>query len=313
MAKIIVVAGATGNLGERICKALLDQGAEVRALVRSNSDRAKVNHLQKSGIKVVQVDMQNGADVAAACQGASCVVSALAGLREVIVDTQKILLDAAIKAGVPRFIPSDYSLDFTKFSDGENRNLDLRREFHTYLDTKPITATTIFNGAFTDLLTHEMPLILFKQKRVLYWGKADHPLWFTTIDNTAEYTANVALDPTTPRFLRIAGDQVSPREIKEAVSKITGEHFRFFWAGGPGLLSFLIKVARLLAPSPKELYPAWQGMQYMRNMIDKRADLTATDNHRYPSVCWTGVKEFLADYQAGKQITLENTLPLSAE
>jgi hypothetical protein len=59
----------------------------------------------------------------------TCVVSVLAGLREVIIDAQKVLLDAAIAAGVPLFIPSDYSLDFTKFSDGENRNLDLRRDF----------------------------------------------------------------------------------------------------------------------------------------------------------------------------------------
>ncbi len=39
------------------------------------------------------------------------------------------VLDAAVAAGVPRFIPSDYSLDFTKTRPGENRNLDLRRRF----------------------------------------------------------------------------------------------------------------------------------------------------------------------------------------
>jgi NmrA-like family len=65
-----------------------------------------------------------------ACQGVSCVVSALAGLHETIVDSQIKLLDAAISAGVPRFIPSDYSSDFTKLPAGENRNFDLRKEFH---------------------------------------------------------------------------------------------------------------------------------------------------------------------------------------
>jgi hypothetical protein len=54
---------------------------------------------------------------------------------------------AAIKADVPRFIPSDYSIDFTKFPPGENRNLDLRRDFHKRLDKTSISATTIFNGA----------------------------------------------------------------------------------------------------------------------------------------------------------------------
>ena len=50
-----------------------------------------------------------------------------------IIDAQKVLLEGAIVAGVPRFIPSDYSLDFTKFIDGENRNLDLRRAFNIYI------------------------------------------------------------------------------------------------------------------------------------------------------------------------------------
>jgi hypothetical protein len=108
-----------------------------------------------------------------ACLGASCVVSALQGLRDVIVDMQTSLLEAAIKAGVRRFIPSDYSIDFTKLAPGENRNLDLRWEFHKRVDTSSIQATTIFNGALTDMLTGQMPLIRFVLKRVLYWGNAD--------------------------------------------------------------------------------------------------------------------------------------------
>jgi len=103
-------------------------------------------------------------------------------------------------AGVPRIIPSDYSLDFTKFSLGENRNLDLRREFHGYLDKTSISATTIFNGAFAHLLTDQRPLILFKQKRVLNWGDADHRMGFTTIEDTATFTANAALGQAPPRY-----------------------------------------------------------------------------------------------------------------
>src|SRR5208283_1948772 len=132
-----------------------------------------------------------------------------------------VLLDAAIIAGVPRFIPSDYSIDFTKFPPGENRNLDLRREFHQRLDKASIRATTIFNGAFAEMLTGQMPLILFKRKRVLYWGDADQRMAFTTIDDTAAFTASAALDPSTPRFLRIAGDQLSARELTAVVSEVT--------------------------------------------------------------------------------------------
>jgi nucleoside-diphosphate-sugar epimerase len=180
------------------------------------------------------------------------------------------------------------------WSDGENRNLDLRRDFHKRLDQTSISATTILNGAFADMLTGQMPLILFKLKRVLYWGDADQRMDFTTMDDTATFTASAALDPSTPRFLRIAGDQLSARELTAVVSEVTGKEFRLFRAGGLGMLGALIKVARTVAPGEKELYPAWQGMQYMRNMFDGRAKLEPLDNDRYPGIRWTTARDLLS-------------------
>jgi nucleoside-diphosphate-sugar epimerase len=290
----IVVAGATGNLGGRIARALVERGASVKAMVRHGAARDRLERLQGLGVTIAIVDWSSAFEVAAACSGAACVVSALQGLRDVIVETQTVLLDAAVKAGVPRFIPSDYSIDFTKFPPGENRNLDLRRDFHTRLDKTSISATTIFNGAFADMLTGQMPLILFKRKRVIYWGDADQRMDFTTMDDTAAFTASAALDPTTPRFLRIAGDQLSARELTAVVSEVTGKEFRLFRAGGLGMLGAPIKVVRAVAPGEKELYPAWQGMQYMRNMFDGRAKLEPLDNDRYPGIRWTTARDVLS-------------------
>ncbi|SDG67674.1 Nucleoside-diphosphate-sugar epimerase [Flavobacterium omnivorum] len=302
MKKIILVAGATGNLGLRIVKALLNKDAEVRAVVRSNSDIEKIKELENLGVKIYKVSSWNLEELKASCVGVSCVVSALAGLREVVIDAQQVLLDAAITASVPRFIPSDYSLDFTKFFYDENRNLDLRREFHEYLDKTSISATSIFNGAFTELLIDEMPMILFKQKMILYWGNKDYKLGFTTMNNTAEFTAKAALDSNTPRYLRIAGDLISHRELKIIVSQVTGQNFRLFRPGGQRLLAIIIKIARKLAPGEKELYPAWQGMQYMHNMIDERSKIAKLDTSRYPEIHWTTVKDFLLKHPGKKNI-----------
>ena len=293
----VLVAGATGDLGGRIVKALRAKGANVRAVVRASSDPTKVQALETLGVTVVRVGMDSVAEMTVACQGVSCVVSVLAGFRNTVIDTQKVLLDAAVKAGVPRFIPSDYSLDFTKFSTGENRNLDLRREFHTYLDKAPIATTTVFVGAFAELITGDMPLVLFNQKIVLYWGEADHKMGFTTMNDTAEYTANVALDSATPRYLRVAGDRISPREIRDVVSGVYGEKYRLIRAGGSGLLGVIIQIAKTLAPGKDELYPAWQGMQYMRNMTDKRSDITKLDNDRYPAMRWTTIRDVLTAHR----------------
>ena len=290
----IVVAGACGNLGIRIVKALKELGANVRALVRPETAPDRLRRLEELGAMITRADLSNAQEAGAACHGAACVVSALQGLRDVIVDAQTALLEAAVQAGVPRFIPSDFSIDFTKFPPGENRNLDLRREFHRRLDGTSVAATTIFNGAFADMLTGQMPLILFKRRRVLYWGDADQRMDFTTVDDTAAYTAQAALDPSTPRFLRIAGDQLSAREVAAAASEVTGQEFRLMRAGSLGMLDALIKVTQVVAPGKHALYPAWQGMQYMRNMFDGGAKLEPLDNDRYPDMRWTSVREVLA-------------------
>ncbi len=271
----------------------------MRALVRHGTARDRIERLEELGAEIASVDLNNAAEVTPACTGASCVVSALSGLRDVIVETQTLLLDAVVRAGVPRFIPSDYSIDFTRFPAGENRNLDLRREFHERLDRASIASTTVFNGAFAELLTGEMPLILFKVKRVLYWGDADQRMDFTAMDDAAAFTANAALDPSTPRFLRIAGDRLSARELTAVVSDVTGTRFRLLRAGGLGTYCQLIKVARTVAPGERELYPAWQGMQYMCDMFRGHATLEPLDNGRYPGMRWTTVRDVLSQRQTG--------------
>jgi nucleoside-diphosphate-sugar epimerase len=294
--KIIVVAGATGNLGGQIVSNLVEQGAEVRALVRSTSDAETVKSLQKQGVAVMAIDVWNVDNISKACVGASCVVSVLSGLREVIIDAQKVLLDAAVMAKVPRFIPSDYSLDFTKLEDGSNRNLDLRREFYTYLDKAHIKTTSIFNGAFMDMLTGQMPMILFSKKRVFHWGNGNQRMDFTTVKDTATFTAHAAMDDATPRFLRIAGEQLSATEMKDVVSELSGEKYSMLRPGGLGMFGFIIKMTRFFASGKGELYPAWQGMQYMHNMLDGRALMHQLDNNRYSNMRWTKVRNVLADH-----------------
>jgi uncharacterized protein YbjT (DUF2867 family) len=294
MAASIILAGATGNLGGRIARALVGRGADVRALVRRGTAPERVGTLRKLGVTVTEVDLENVSEVAEACAGGACVVSALTGLREVIVDGQTALLEAAVAAGVPRFIPSDFAVDFMKMPAGLNRNFDLRREFSIRLDEAPIAATSILNGGFMELLSGQAPVILFKFKRVLYWSDADQLLDFTTIDNTAEFTAAAALDPSMPRTLRVAGDQVSANDLVALASQATGETFQLLRGGSLGRLETIIKVTRTLFPQKNNVFSAWQGMQYLHNMYSGLAKLTPLNNDRYPDIRWTTAREILS-------------------
>ena len=290
---LVALAGASGDLGARIRDALLARGAAVRALVRHDASPHERDALIASGATVAPAHITDVASVAAACRGASCVVSALNGLRDVIVDRQSVLLDAAVAAGVPRFIPSDYAADFTKTRPGDNRNFDLRREFMARADRAPLAVTSILNGAFMDMLGAQMPTIQPRIRRVLYWSDADQLLDFTAKDDVAQYVAAAALDETTPRILRIAGDSVTTRQLAAAMTAVTGERYRPLWAGSLGSLGLTIRLAQLVAPQPRVTFPPWQGMQYMRDMFSGRARLQPLDNDRYPDLRWTSVRERL--------------------
>ena len=290
----VILAGATGDLGGRIAAAMLRHGVSFRALVRPGSSAETQSDLRAVGAEIVEVDYDDGVALRAACVGAGCVVSALNGLEPVMIGLQGKLLDAAIAAGVPRFIPSDYSLDFTKTRPGDNRNLDVRRRFMARIDGTSIRATSVLNGAFADLLAGQAPIVLHGRHRVLYWGDADQKLDFTTKDDVADYVAAVAVDDAAPRFLRIAGASVSPRELAAIMTELTGRKFGLLRPGGIGLLSAVIKVARILTPQSDAVFPVWQGMQYLRDMASGRGKLAPLDNDRYGDRRWTSAREVLA-------------------
>ena len=290
----VVVAGAAGDLGSRITFELTGRGADVRVLVRPDSSAADRDRLAELGATPVTADPADVDAVARASAGATVVVSALNGLREVILDRQSVLLDAAVRAGVPRFISSDFSADFTRTAPGRNRNFDLRREFMGRADRAAIAVTSILNGAFMDMLGAEMPIIQPRLRRVLFWGDPDQPLDFTTKDDTAAYTAAAALDSSSPRILRIAGDTLSARQLAQTLSQVTGQRFRTLRAGSVRSLSIVIATAQLVAPQPRSVFPAWQGMQYLRDMSSGQAKLQQLDNDRYDGLSWTRVREQFA-------------------
>ena len=292
--KLIVVAGATGELGSMIVHALRDREAAVRALVRPGTDPTRTAGLRARGVDIREVSLEDVDGLTEACRGAHCVVSALSGLGKVIVDLQTNLLTATENAGVQRFIPSDYSIDYTRLPRGTNRNLDFRKTFRERTYRTPVKVTSVLNGMFTDLLTGQAPLILKPVRRVMYWGNKEQPLDFTSMQDTARYTAEVALDDDTPRDLRIAGEVLDPEGLRRVASEVYAGDFKLLRLGGIGVLSKMIDLTQLVAPQREEVFPPWQGMQYLRNMLSGRAKHPKLDNDRYPHLKWQSVREVLA-------------------
>lgn len=298
MTTTVLVAGATGDLGRRITGELLLRDTRVRVLTRPSSSTAQELYGDDDRVDIVTADYTDGTALVDAVSGVETVVSAVSGTRSVIVDAQRALLGAAVSAGVPRFIPSDYSSDYRRIALNSNRNFELRREFAGDVDAASIRATSVLNGAFADMLTGEAPMILFERHRVLFWSSPDQILDFTTKDDVARFTALVALDADAPRVVEVAGDRVTARDVARTMTELTGTPFKLQWAGTTGTLSAMSSVAKLASRGSDETFPAWQGMQYFVSMFSGQAQLHHIMNDRYGDHDWTTVRDVLAAHLA---------------
>jgi len=293
----VLLAGGTGDLGGRILRHLLALGGTVRVLIRPETNTAQISQLRAQGVEVIQTSYDDPGGLRRACTDVACVVSAINGLDSAIVGAQSRLLEAAAAVGVPRFIPSDFSIDYRGIRPRSNRNLQLRRDFAQRLDATEIRATSILNGAFTDMLSGQAPMILFSRHRVLFWSDPDQMLDFTTIDDTAAYTASAALDERAPRVLQIAGDQVTARTLASTMSDLSGKKFRLLYAGSVGSLTAMSRAVKALMPASDEPFPPWQGMQYFASMFSGDATLRYIDNDRYGIRTWTSARDVLEQYR----------------
>ncbi|MEB3177425.1 MAG: SDR family oxidoreductase [Nostocaceae cyanobacterium] len=104
----IFLAGASRGVGKEIAKCLRSQNLKVKALLRTDTARVE---LEAMGIEVVLGDALNAADVEATMLSAEpihAVISTLGGLPQegerVDYLGNKNLIDAAVKAGINRFI-----------------------------------------------------------------------------------------------------------------------------------------------------------------------------------------------------------------
>jgi uncharacterized protein YbjT (DUF2867 family) len=113
---MILVAGATGELGRVICRKLTERGGTVYGMVRASSAPAAVAELEAMGVIPVEADLDNRDSLREACSGCDSVVSGMTAMgrpeesiERVDRDGQLALVAAAAEEGVERFVYVSYS------------------------------------------------------------------------------------------------------------------------------------------------------------------------------------------------------------
>jgi dihydroflavonol-4-reductase len=172
--KIAFVTGATGLLGSNLCLALVEQGWQVKGLVRS-IDKAK-HFLGNSGIEFIQGDIEDVSAFAEALSGVDVVFHTAAFFREyyqpgnhwqkmkrINVDATIELFRAASKCGVARAIftsssgviqtyPQQAATETASYSEFAEKNLYFKtkvlaeQEIYKLLETSKMDVVMILPG-----------------------------------------------------------------------------------------------------------------------------------------------------------------------
>lgn len=287
--KTVLLIGSTGGLGGVVARALLekmDEGENLRLLVRPGSrDKLPADVAEKS--EVVE-------DGAAAFEGVYTVVSTVQGGPETIVDSQLEWLRAAREAGVRRFIPSDYSFDLFGLDEGENLNSDWRREFARRAEEERgnVEVMHVLNGAFLDTGTLYGFLGAFdlEKDEAYLWGEGEEAMDFTTYSDTADYTAEAALDDRAlPEKFFVSGESLTFHELVEETAAGLGRPITVKKLGT--LADLDAEIDGRLNANPEDMF-SWLPLMYWRGMLNGKGKLGPLMNARYPEVHPTGVRGY---------------------
>ncbi|KAI0392737.1 NAD(P)-binding protein [Xylariaceae sp. FL0594] len=222
--KNVVLVGATGNLGPAILDGLLNAGFKVTVFTRSESS---TQHTFPESVAVKPVDYSSVDSLASTLQGQDALVSTLGppGLQN-----QLNLIEAAAKAGVRRFIPSEFGSDtlhprtskLPVFADKVVVRQALEKE--AAKGTGYLTYTAIITGPFLDWGLKVGFLADAKGKSVTLYDGGERLFSTTTLATIGKAVAAVLRKPeeTANRALYVQDTALTARQLKAIAEKVTG-------------------------------------------------------------------------------------------
>ncbi|MET3810687.1 NAD(P)H-binding protein [Arthrobacter sp. UYEF3] len=219
---MILVVGATGDLGGRVARLLRSEGQAVRCLVRQSSDDTGLREL---GAEVVRGDLTAPASLKAACQDLDTVIATataisrrLAGtspatIRAVDEQGMSSLVNAAEAAGVRRFVYMSFpGADAAIGTPLERAKLAIER----LLASSAMQTVIVRSDAFQEV--HLAPTARFDMAagKATVIGKGDTKRRWVATEDVAALLSAVALEPDPPALIEVGGPE--PLTKNEAIS-----------------------------------------------------------------------------------------------
>lgn len=221
--KNVVIIGAGGNLGPSVLKAFLSSPFNTSVLSREGS-----SSIFPSGVNVLRAHYDDTESLKKAFQGQDAVISLVGGKAY---GDQSKLIDAAIAAGVKRFIPSEFGCNTPNPKTREVAPfLNAKTGTVDYLKSKEnaISWTSVINGLFFDWGLKVGLLGLNVKDKTITIVDSGNATFSTT---NLLYVGNALIKilenagATKNQYVYISEFQVSQNELLAAAEKVMGEKF----------------------------------------------------------------------------------------
>ncbi|GJP88483.1 hypothetical protein CBS115989_8528 [Aspergillus niger] len=299
------IAGITGKFARRLVTHLLDAGDDsltIRGYCRSPSKLPDFVKLSPK-LEIIKGAAFDQDAIATFVQGYDVVVCYYLGDDKLTVDGQKLLIDACESANVPRYVASDWALDYTKLKLGELFPKDPMIHVKNYLDTekKKVSGVHILIGGFMEPIFSPFFNIVDVQTNTFrYWGDGNEIMEGTTYDDAAKYTAKVVLDPEAKGVLKFVGGRATIQEIAKSYEKVYGTPVTLEKRGSLEDLYKTMHDKRM--KSPQDIY-SYMSLFFYYYWINGQTFVgPELDNARYPdvqAVDWEGFMKCWSQEQIG--------------
>jgi uncharacterized protein YbjT (DUF2867 family) len=189
---MIVVTGATGELGGRIVGALLNRmpAGQIGVSVR---DAAKAAGLAAKGVRVIAADFTEPASLALAFEGAEAVLVISASIRgAAAAEANRAAIDAALAAGASRIL---YTSHQAASASSHFPPARIHAATEDHLASLGIPFTALRHGFYASALSY---LLAGALEAGAIYAPADGPVSWTSHDDLAEADAGALLGELSP-------------------------------------------------------------------------------------------------------------------
>ncbi|KAJ5880497.1 Translation elongation factor [Penicillium subrubescens] len=296
MPTVVGIAGFTGKFAQCVAQELQAYtDVTIRGYCRS-PDKLPQSVLKEYGIEVIKGDYDDKNSIQKFVRGTDIVICCYFGSPDVMTRGQMLLVDACEEAGVPRYVPSDFAVDFTKIPTGTLFPKESTKIIMEYLSSKKVDGVHILVGGLMETFWSEFFQIWDPETQSMaVWGSGNDAWDLTSYKTAAAYTAAVTMDPSAVGVFRFLGDHKSASEIKEIFENVYHSELRLDRLGS---IDDLFNTVQAEFAKNRDDISKWAPQCFAYWCTSGKAYLgDDLDNHKYPHVQPVNLEAFLHSHK----------------